>query len=307
MRGFYMIQRMKMSLFLVFIVLVLLSSLSIAEELYEENDWNFVDKSMDVSSGIPDNASGRLLKIKKAGQLRVATEPYFPPQEFLDPSKSGQESIIGADIDLAKLIAERMQVDLVLVPMEFTEVLPSVADGECDLAISGLAYTPGRASQVELSKGYHYTTESTGSGLLIRSEDAERITGIGDLSDKKICAQSGSLQESLLAENVHTYHEFLRLPSVSDVYTALINKTVDAVCVDFENAYAYIENNPGCELMVLPDVSFVLNEHFDGDRIAAKKGETMLIAFVNGVIDEILDEYPVWFDDYGKIAAELGL
>ena len=79
-----------------------------AEEIYVENDRNYVDGSVDVTNGIPDNASGVLDRIRRSGVLKVATEPYFPPQEFIDPDKSGQEKYSGADMELARLIAARM-------------------------------------------------------------------------------------------------------------------------------------------------------------------------------------------------------
>ena len=126
------------------------------EETYVENEWNFVEGSMDISGGIPSDAVGVLERILITGKLRVATEPYFPPQEFIDPAKKGQESFVGPDMELARLIAKRMGVMLEIVPMDFSEVLPAVTDGQCDLAISALAYTPARAMMVELSKGYYF-------------------------------------------------------------------------------------------------------------------------------------------------------
>ena len=33
---------------------------------YMENEWNYVDGSMDVSNGIPENVTGRLAKIRSA-------------------------------------------------------------------------------------------------------------------------------------------------------------------------------------------------------------------------------------------------
>ena len=54
-----------------------------AEMYYVENEWNYVDESMDADHGIPDNATGVMDRIKRKGGLRVATEPYFPPFEFI--------------------------------------------------------------------------------------------------------------------------------------------------------------------------------------------------------------------------------
>ena len=64
-----------------------------------------------------------------------------------DETKTGMDRFAGADMELARLIAERMGVELVIVPMEFTEVLSSVAGGTYDLAVSALSFTSGRAAQ----------------------------------------------------------------------------------------------------------------------------------------------------------------
>ena len=293
------------------LVLALSASACAEEEAspYTENEWDYVDGSIDVSEGIPKDAEGVLADIRDRGILRVATEPYFPPQEFIDPTLSGQDKYIGADMAMARTIARRMGVELVIVPMEFTQVLDAVREGECDLAISALSYTPGRASQVELSKGYYFSGEGAGCSLIIRTGDAEAIHGVNDLQDRNIVAQSGSLQEMLMAEKVTNYHEFRRLPSIQAVYEALEDGSADAAMVDVNSARAYIENNPECGLMLVEGEHFMLEDAFDGDRIAGKKGDLQLMYFINGVIDELLasDQYDAWYTMYEQRAAQLGM
>lgn len=280
-----------------------------ANAQYIENAWNFVDVSLDVSAGIPADAEGVLADIREAGVLRVATEPYFPPQEFIDPDLSGQESYAGADMALARLIAQRMGVALQIVPMNFSEVLNAVSDGTCDLAISALSYTPGRAAQVTFSKGYYYAGTRAGSGLMIRAADSGRITGVSSLEGRNIAAQSGSLQEAQMYENVFLYREFRRMNSVEALYKALMDGTVDAAMVDTQTGQAYIEGNPRCGLMMVPGVRFTLEAQYEGDRIAARKGEGQLIAFVNGVIDEALasGQYMEWYAEATQRVDALGL
>ena len=279
------------------------------EPEYLENDWNYVDASMDVSAGIPASATGVLADIRAAGVLRVATEPYFPPQEFIDPELSDQDSYVGADMELARLIARRMGVALQIVPMDFSEVLGAVTDGNCHLAISALSYTPGRAAQVTFSKGYYYDGDRGGSGLLIRAADSDGITGVASLVGRNIGAQSGSLQEALMYENVLRYREFRRFGSVQALYNALMDGAVDAAMVDTTTGQAYIDGNPGCGLTMVPGVRFTLEEAFEGDRIAARKGEGQLIAFVNGVIDEALasGQYMAWYEEAERRARALDL
>ena len=157
------------------LAMILLLSISTAEEqAFVENEWNYVDGSMDISGGIPETANGVLARIRERGVLRVSTELYYAPQEFIDPDREGQDSYTGADMELARMIAARMGVELVIVPMEYTEILHAVATDECDLAIAALSYTPGRAASYELSKGYYFTEEYSNIAMVIREEDMEK-------------------------------------------------------------------------------------------------------------------------------------
>ena len=279
------------------------------ESAFIENEWNFVDASMDISGGIPENAGGVLGGIRERGVLRVATEPYFAPQEFIDPAREGQETYAGADMEMARLIAERMGVTLEIVPMEFTEVLSAVSEDRCDLAISALAYTPGRALSNTLSKGYFFTESEENITMVIREEDAEKITSVEDLENLTLAAQRGSLQEAVTVDMVPRYREFRRVLQTQEVYEMIRAGTADAGAVDMENAENYIRNNPGCGLTLVKGIRFSLEEQYAGDRIAAKKGEAELMYFVNGVIDEVLEKdlYRIWYEEARKRADELDL
>ena len=280
-----------------------------AEEAYLENEWNFVDRSMDVSHGIPENAAGVLERIRRTGVLRVATEPYFPPQEFIDPDRIDQKQYVGADMELARLIAERMGVELQIVPMEFSKVLPALTDDLADLTISALSFTPSRAVLWTMSKGYYYTDSAANTVLIVREAEKDQFTNLAVLTDKTLIAQSSSLQEALAAEHIPHYREFRRVSAIQTVYDAVAQGRADAGIVDMETAENYIRNNPEAGLALAENLVFDLEEQYRGDRIAAKKGEMQLIYFVNGVIDEVLENgtYMKWIEEAQKRADELGM
>ena len=95
--------------------------------------------SLCACSSKDEGRANRLEEIKQRGYITVTTEPYFAPNEFIDPSKEGQEQYVGADMELAKYIADSLGVELQIVPLDFTSVLSSVSEGKYDLAISALA------------------------------------------------------------------------------------------------------------------------------------------------------------------------
>ena len=263
---------------------------------YKENDMNYVEESMDISGGIPENATGVLARIRENGVLRIATDGDWPPQEFIDPDLEGQDRIVGADMQLARLIAKRMGVKLEIVVMDFDDVLPSLDEGKCDLAISALAFSPSRAASYTMSKGYYFA-DAPMTVMVIRAEDAENIASPEDLKWKTIIAQRGSLQESIVASEVKKYKEFRRVAvdendaGIYHLYDMIKDGSADALAMDAGNASAYLEVHPESGLMIAEgeDMQFILSEAYRGDRIAARKGEYMLMYFVNGVIDEVLD------------------
>ena len=112
-----------------------------------------------------------------------------------------------------------------------------------------------------------------------------------------------------MADNFPKYKEFIRFGSLQEAYTALERSKVDAVMVDSETAQNYIEKDPENGLMLMPGISFTLEEQFKGDRIAAKKGQIQLIYFVNGVIDEVVEsgKYMEWYREAEALAKSLGL
>ena len=277
-----------------------------ADTYYVENEWNYVDGSMDASHGIPQNATGVMDRIRRKGVLRVATEPYFAPYVFMDPEKA---QCVGSDVELARLIAQRMGVELEIVPMEFTQVLPALTENQCDLTISAISFTPSRASAYAMSKGYYFSETTASSAFIIREEDLENITSLESLADKIIIAQSNSLQEALASKHIYNYKEFRRVSSVQAVYEAVRKGKADAGIVDMETASNYIRNNADAGLALANGLFFSLEEQYLGLRVVAKKGELQLIYFVNGVIDEVLENgsYQKWIEEAQQRADELGL
>ncbi|NLB91525.1 MAG: amino acid ABC transporter substrate-binding protein [Clostridiales bacterium] len=257
----------------------------------------------------PKEKKSRLDIIKEKGVLEVATEPYFAPNEFIDPSKSDEEKYVGSDIELAKYIAEALQVEVKIVPLEFSAVLAGVAAGKYDMAISSLAYTPEREKNMTLSKGYYFSKTSQGHGMFIRKEDQEEIISPDSLSNKRVVVQSGSLQEIFVNEQIPSYQELKRVSSTMDGYMALQENKVDVSITSIDLANLYLDANPDCGLMVVEGFRFVVDEANDGTRIAMPPGETELKDYVDGLIDQLLSDgqYEKWYNEYAEYARSLGL
>ncbi len=280
------------------------------ESWYTENEWNYLDTAMDISGGIPEDASGNLARIQRSGVLKVATDLEFPPMSFQDPEANGSDQYAGLDIALAREIAKKMGVELVIVPKQPIYKLPAVMNGQADLAISAITYNPGRALSYTLSEAYYIPADlEKDIGIVVRTD--RPITSLEDLRDKKIAVQSNSLQETFASTNeeLKKCQEIRRTASSRTVYEMVRDGSADAGIVSIRIANTYFLNDPECGLLLADGLAFSPEAQFLGYRVAAKKGETQLIAFVNGVIEEAGKNGDIdrWIAEALERTRELGL
>lgn len=251
----------------------------------------------------------RLEQILERGYLEVATEPYFAPNEFIDPSKQGDEQYVGSDIELAHLIADELGVELKIVPLEFSAVQTGVTEGKYDMAISALAYTPARAEAMELSNGYRFDDETIQYGLMVRDEDLENIKSPEDLADRIAVCQSGSLQEMFAQDQIPACKELKRVSATTDGFLMVQEGKADAVVTEKTTAQLYIDANSGCHMTIVPDFSFAVDESTQGTRIGMPKGEVELRDRINEILADVVESgiYDQWYLEYQDYARSLGL
>lgn len=83
-------------------------------------------------------------------QLVVATNAEFAPFEYKEGDK-----FYGIDMEIAKLLADKLGKELVIVDMAFDAVLLSVQQQKADIGMAGLTVTEERAKQVDFSDSYY--------------------------------------------------------------------------------------------------------------------------------------------------------
>ena len=99
---------------------------------------------------------------KTKDQLIVATNAEFPPFEYTEGT-----SFTGIDMELAALLAEYLNKELVIQHMPFEAVCTSVSSGQCDVAMAGLTVDPDREKIINFSESYYQASQK----LIVRSDD----------------------------------------------------------------------------------------------------------------------------------------
>ena len=238
----------------------------------------------------PANA---LEQIKADGVLTVALSPDFAPMEFVDASKTGQEQYVGFDVTLAKFIAEKLGVELVIEAMGFDACQTAVYTGNVPMSISGYSWTEERAANYELSDYYYAGENETEQVLLIRAEDAAKYTKPEDFAGLDVGAQNASLQMMLVEEQLADANPV----TIGDITVGVMELTsgnIEALAVATGNAEAIIVNNPG---LVVCDWQFEVSAEYEANVIMIGKGETELLDFVNACLAEAYEAgyYGEWY------------
>ncbi|NAZ35722.1 ABC transporter substrate-binding protein [Rubellimicrobium sp. CFH 75288] len=117
------------------------------------------------------------------GTLSVCLDPTFPPMEFM---AEGGTDPMGVDVDVARALAGHWAVEVAFQPMEFTGILPSLAAGRCDVAISGMLLTEERLQSFD-GVGYLNTFI-----VVAGPSGAPPLESGDDLAGRTIAVQSGT-------------------------------------------------------------------------------------------------------------------
>lgn len=131
-----------------------------------------------------------LADIKSAGVLRVAVPQDFPPFGSMGPDMKLQ----GYDIDMAKLVAEKLGVKVQLVPVSSPNRIPFLQSNKADIVISTLGETPDRAKVIDFSKTYAPFILG-----VFGPKDME-VSTLDDLNGKTIGDTRGALEDEELSK-----------------------------------------------------------------------------------------------------------
>ena len=213
------------------------------------------------------------VKTVSAGKLIMATNATFPPYEYHEGEK-----IVGIDAEIAKAIADKLGLELVIEDVAFDSIIAGVQAGKYDIGCAGMTVTEDRLKSVNFSTSY-----ATGIQSIIVKEGSP-IKTIDDLlkGNYKVGVQSGTTGDIYMSDSERGVGEnrIDRYNNGNDAVVALKAGKVDAVCIDNEPAKAYVAANSG---LVILETPFTEEKY----AIAISKDNEALLAAINKALDEL--------------------
>lgn len=214
---------------------------------------------------------------KDDSKLIMVTEAGFAPYEYYSNGE-----IVGVDVDIAKEIAASMGKKLVIKDIAFDSIINEVKTGKADFGAAGISYNEERAKNVDFTINY-----STSKQVVIVKNDSN-ITNIGDINNKKIAVQLGSIADTYVSstyKDASVVRQKKYLAAIEDLNTG----KVDCVVMDLLPAEQILKTNSGLKIL---DGALVEDSY----GMIVKKGNKELLDNINKVLEKLKNEGKI--DEY---------
>lgn len=165
-------------------------------------------------------------KIIKKGEIHIGMTGDQPPFSMKD--KYG--TWMGFEVELAEALAESMGVELKIVQLPFTELIPALEANKVDAIMSGLTITPERNSKVFFAGPYSVS----GKSILTKSKVLAEIASADEINETKykVACLKGSTSEKFV-QKVMPNVELVPVENVDAGVDLVLNDSAHAMVADF--------------------------------------------------------------------------
>lgn len=211
-------------------------------------------------------------------KIVIGLDDEFAPMGFRDE----QGALIGFDIDLAREVAKRMDVDVEFKPIDWDKKREAITSGSVDIIWNGLDITDERKEYMIFTKPYMDDRQI----LLVKNDNDQGIHAEGDLENKRVGVQAGSIAENYLDNNAElkmTFKEYKTYAKFQDALDALSGGAIDVFVCD-ELVARYEMNRHPDQFQIIDVKTGYVTEMGIGFR----KEDTALRDRVQQAFDEIV-------------------
>lgn len=241
-----------------------------------------------------ENDKNTLSAIQDKGEITVGIMGTYAPYNFMNK----EQAYDGFDVDIAKELAKRLDVEANFVAQEFSGLIPGLQKGKFDILVSQVTITEDRQKQLDFTEPY-----ITNEVKVIVKEDNTTIQSVEDFKGKKIAVGLGTNDESFLRNDLMPQVGDFQINTYDDVITTLKDLEAGRVDATINNAYALkpiVEEN-GFKIKA---VGAPIKA--DQAAVAVKKGNTELVDALNKALEEMkqdgtyIEIFVKWFEEEPK-------
>lgn len=229
-----------------------------------------------MTMAVSAEESGDLLsRIQERGTIVVGLEGDWAPWSYVGED----DELTGYDVEVAKAIANKLGVELQIVPGEWDGLFAGMDAGRYDLVINGVEVTEDRAEKYDFADPYAYIR----TALIVRG-DNDDIHTFEDLKGKKTANSIASTYMNLAESYGATCYG---VATLDETLTMVLQGRVDATLNAIVSYTDYMSQHPDSNLKVV-----ATTEDASNVAIPMRKGDdtATLREAVNQAIAELREE-----------------
>ena len=226
----------------------------------------------------------KLNDIKRKGKLIVGLCMHDSPPFY---SKNDKNELQGIDIDLAKILAKELNVELELLQNwpTWDQLIDAVESNEVDMGLSLVSQTPARSARILYSAPYARISQAMLVNRMgLAQEQHDGAQSLADIFSKKrknkLIVYGKSAYEDF-AQRLFPDVQFLPCKTQDEILTHLVNNDGIAFMMDANEISNILREKPELKLKLVP---FMMKEGVDLISIAVPPQDPQFLHFVNTVL-----------------------
>ncbi len=249
-------------------------------------------ESAAVSASASESVAAETSDALTAETFKVGMECAYPPYNWtqMDDSNGavaieGTEQYAGGyDVEIAKLIAEGLGRELVIVPTAWDGLVPAVQSGVIDAIIAGMSPLPDRREAIDFSDSYYRSDIVL--GIVVKKGGAyEGATSFADFAGAKITGQLGTFHYDVI-DQITGVDKQEAMKDFSAMRVALQSGIIDGYVSEKPEGESAMTADPDTYYFVeFPaGAGFTISDDYTTIAVGVKKGEADLLAGINEVL-----------------------
>ena len=209
--------------------------------------------------------------IKAAGKIVVGMECAYAPYNWTTTTENADTVAIannagafadGYDVQIAKLIAAEIGVELVIKAIEWDGLIPALEAGEIDMIIAGMSPTEERKLSIDFSNTYF----DSNLVMVVRKDgNYTGATKIADFNGAKITGQLNTFHYTVI-DQINGVNKQTALADFAALTQSLASGAIDG----------YVCEKPGAESAIASNDEFTYIEFAQGNGFTCDPAESSI-------------------------------
>ncbi|EXJ23958.1 amino acid ABC transporter substrate-binding protein [Alkalibacterium sp. AK22] len=215
--------------------------------------------------------------VEEEGVLTVGTSGTYAPITFFDENNE----LTGFEVELVREIGERLDLEVEFETMDFDGILPSLRNGQIDVAAHDFAITEERLEVFDFVDPHKFSYGS----VIVRAEDQDRFESAYDLEGVDVAVGSLTSNYAVFADNIGANGTAYD-GGVEAILRDVINGNQDAYLNDYLVLSNTLEEFGDDRLAIAEDVRF----HATESAMAVLQGNETLRDQLSEALAELQEE-----------------